>query len=84
MIVENNSATVDIAEQFRLVTPIIEALEEAGQDAIIHHQMTRNPLVYWRDGKVVHVDPFTGAEVDPNDPEILARIRPIPFHLHAL
>ena len=81
---KNNSTKVDIDEIFRQGTPIIEALEEAAQDAIVHHQMTRNPLVYWRDGRVVHVDPFTGAEVDPNDPEILARIRPIPFHLHGL
>ena len=77
----NRPTEVDIGEMFRLGTPIIEAFEEAARDAVVQHQMTGVPLVYWRDGKVIHVDPFTGAEVDPNDPAVLAKIRPMPYAL---
>ena len=77
-------AAVDINEIFRIGTPILEAMQEAGRQAVIHHQMTGVPLVYWRDGKVVHVDPFTKEVVDPNDPAVIAKQRPVPYYLHGL
>jgi hypothetical protein len=75
---------VDICAVIRDGTSIENALKEARSDAISHHQMTGVPLVEWRDGKVVHVDPFTGEEVDPNDPAVIAKQRPVPYYLHAL
>jgi len=79
-----NKRDVDICEVMRDGTAIEEAMQEAGRQAIIHHQMTGVPLVYWRDGKVVHVDPFTKEVVDPKDPAVIAKQRPVPYYLHAL
>lgn len=81
---ENNVAEVDVCEMLRQGTQLDTAFAEVGRQAVIHHQMTGVPLVEWRDGKVVHVDPFTGEEVDPNDPAVQAKIRPVPYYLHAL
>lgn len=82
--IQKKKREVDICAMMRDGTTIKEAFEQAHQDAVLQHQKTRVPLVYWRDGKVVHVDPFTGEDVDPNDPEVIAKIRPIPYYLHAL
>ncbi len=77
---------VDICEMFQDGTAIDEAIEEAGRQAVLHHQMTGVPLVYWQDGKVVHIDPFTGQVVDPpkDDLETKSKYRPVPYYLHAL
>jgi hypothetical protein len=53
---------------FRLGTPVDDAIAQAGRDAIHEHQQTGIPLVYFRDGRVVLVNPYTMEEVPTLDP----------------
>jgi len=68
---------IDICEAFRLHKPIVDALQQVPRLAVRHHQMTGIPLVEWRDGKVVHTDPFTGEIVPPPDPA--KEFTPLPY-----
>ena len=50
---------VDITRILDERTEIHEAIREAGQQAIREHQLAGQPLVVWRDGKIVWLDPHT-------------------------
>lgn len=54
-----------IAEIFRAGTPILEAVRRAVQIAIWKHKQLGQPIVIWRDGKVVWIPP---EEIDAVDP----------------
>ena len=43
-------------------TPVDDAMRRAGQLAFQFHAWTNTPMVIWKDGKVV--------EIDPNDPDL--------------
>jgi hypothetical protein len=47
----------DITRVFRDRTPIDQALAAARREAVRQHKLTGQPLVTWRDGKVVLVPP---------------------------
>lgn len=53
----------DITRVFRDRTPIDQALAAARREAVRQHKLTGQPLVTWRDGKVVLVPPD---QVDPD------------------
>lgn len=59
----------DIDEAFALGTPIDEALNEAARIAIDQHRRAGAPLVVWRDGRVVWLDPHTMQPVEPGKSE---------------
>lgn len=52
---------VDIGEIFRQGTRIDEAMNEAVRQAVEAHRREGLPLVVWENGRVVKVDPNTGA-----------------------
>ena len=54
-----NERAVDITRILRDRTEIHEAIREAGQRAIREHQLAGQPLVVWRDGGIVWLDPHT-------------------------
>lgn len=47
----------DIAAIFREGVLIDRALEAATREAIRQHKQAGQPMVVWRDGKVVHISP---------------------------
>jgi hypothetical protein len=63
-----NERVVDIDEAFRLRTPIDRAIAQAGREAVLDHQRTGIPLVYFRNGRVVYIDAYTKREVPTLDP----------------
>ena len=54
-----NERAVDITRILSERTEIHEAIREAGQRAIREHQLAGQPLVVWRDGGIVWLDPYT-------------------------
>jgi monomeric isocitrate dehydrogenase len=63
----NLERQVDIEQIFEDGTLIDEAMEEAFFDAVKRHRQGGVPMVFWRDGKVVHVDAH---EIKlPDDPQ---------------
>jgi len=46
-----------IDEIFKEGTPIDGALKKAVQEALIRHKQAGNPIVVWRDGKIVWLKP---------------------------
>ena len=49
----------DIGALFRDGAAVDRAVAHAAQDAVRLHRRHNVPLVSWRDGKVVHVDPWS-------------------------
>lgn len=52
---EKNKKEID--DIFREGTLIDKALKEGVREALIRHKQTSNPIVVWRDGKVVWLMP---------------------------
>ena len=48
---------IDTLKLFRELTPITEALNAGVREAVRRHKQLGLPLVVWRDGKVVLIDP---------------------------
>jgi hypothetical protein len=48
---------IDIDRVFAEITPIEEAIEEAGRTAAIEHKRAGLPLVVWRRGRVAYIPP---------------------------
>ncbi|MEW6110427.1 MAG: hypothetical protein AB1632_14880 [Nitrospirota bacterium] len=46
-----------IDEIFKEGDPIDKALKKAVQEALIRHKQAGNPIVVWRDGKIVWLKP---------------------------
>lgn len=46
-----------IDEIFAEGTPIDEALKKAVREAVLQHKRAGNPIVVWRDGKTVWLQP---------------------------
>ena len=46
-----------IAEAFANPERITYALEQGVRDALVKHKQTGNPVVVWRDGKIVWLKP---------------------------
>ena len=42
---------------FKEGTPIDKALKKAVQGALVRHKQAGNPIVVWRDGKIVWIKP---------------------------
>ncbi|MDR3622783.1 MAG: hypothetical protein P4L85_25745 [Paludisphaera borealis] len=69
----NNKSSVDIAQVFAEITPIEEAIEEAGRTAAIQHKRAGLPLVVWKHGRVAYIpaeainDDGTIRDDDPDD-----------------
>lgn len=66
----NKRRAKDISALMRDRTAVDRAVMNAAQDAVRLHRRHNVPLVSWRDGQVVHVDPWSvrlpedeGAEV---------------------
>ena len=57
VIVIRRDDSPDIDQIFRERTPIDQALAKARREAVRQHKLTGQPLVTWRDGKVVLVPP---------------------------
>jgi monomeric isocitrate dehydrogenase len=57
---------VDIAEVFRLGTPIDEAMNEAVRIVVERHRQSGLPLVVWKDGRVVEISPDALPPSAPN------------------
>lgn len=55
----SDSRSRDIAAIIRDGRAIDRAIVAARRDVILHHRRMGAPLVIWRDGKVVEVDPET-------------------------
>jgi hypothetical protein len=49
----------DITALFREGTAVDRAVGNAAMDAVRLHRRHNVPLVSWRDGEVVHIDPWT-------------------------
>jgi hypothetical protein len=47
---------------------IDRAFAEAYRQTVLRHRALRVPLVFWRDGKVVEVDPESVALPEPGSP----------------
>jgi hypothetical protein len=58
---------VDIGAMFREGTPIDEAMRAARRAVVEKYRREGRPLVEWRNGRVVWVDPFTFEEVPRPD-----------------
>lgn len=52
---ESREKTID--EIFAEGTPIDEALKKAVREAVLQHKRAGNPIVVWRDGKTVWLQP---------------------------
>jgi hypothetical protein len=66
----NRTPAKDISALMRERTAVDRAIILAAQDAVRLHRRHNEPLVSWKDGQVVHIDPWTvplpedeGAEV---------------------
>lgn len=46
-----------IDEIFKEGSPIDKALKKAVQEALVRHKQAGNPIVVWRDGKIVWLKP---------------------------
>ncbi|MBM4136874.1 MAG: hypothetical protein FJ241_08605 [Nitrospira sp.] len=46
-----------IAEAFSNPEKITQALAKGVRDALLKHKQAGNPIVVWRDGKIVWLDP---------------------------
>ena len=46
-----------IAEIFSEGRPIDEAVKRATREAVLRHKITGDPIVVWRDGKIVWLSP---------------------------
>ena len=46
-----------IDDIFKEGTPIDNALKKAVQEALVRHKQAGNPIVVWRDGKIVWLKP---------------------------
>lgn len=46
-----------IDEIFKEGSPIDKALKKAVQEALVHHKQAGNPIVVWRNGKIVWLKP---------------------------
>jgi len=46
-----------IDEIFKEGSPIDKALKKAVQEALVRHKHAGNPIVVWRDGKIVWLKP---------------------------
>ena len=44
---------INIDEIFKAGKPIDDAIKKAGREAVKRHQQAQQPLVVWRDGKIV-------------------------------
>jgi hypothetical protein len=64
----------DIAELFRQRTPITEALNSAVREAVRQHKQAGQPLVVWRDGKMVLISPELVPPCDTQRPAAEAAI----------
>ena len=47
----------NIDEFFRNGSEIDEALQKAVKDALLQHKRAGNPIVSWKDGKIVWIQP---------------------------
>ena len=47
----------DITAVFQEGMPIVRALEAAAREAIKRHKQVGQPMVVWRDGKIVYISP---------------------------
>jgi hypothetical protein len=54
----------DIGLIFREGTAIDRAVEESVREAVRRHKLLGNPIIVWRDGKVVWVPPDEAAPED--------------------
>jgi len=52
---EKSKKTID--EIFKEGTLIDRALKQAVKDALLQHKRAGNPIVVWRDGKIVWIKP---------------------------
>jgi len=50
---------IDIDEVIRQVTPIEEALQKAFESVVRENAWLGLPIITWKDGKVVEIDPNT-------------------------
>ena len=62
------SSKKDIDQIFKEGTLIDKALKDAVREALLYHKRNGNPVVTWRDGKVVWI-PADQIEVDVDDDE---------------
>ncbi len=52
---KKSGKTID--EIFKEGSPIDKALKKAVQQALVRHKQAGNPIVVWRDGKIVWLKP---------------------------
>lgn len=52
---KKSERTID--EIFKDGAPIDKALKKAVQEALVRHKQAGNPIVVWRDGKIVWLKP---------------------------
>ena len=55
---------INIDEPFKAGKPIDDAIKKATREAVKRHQLAQQPVVVWRDGKIVWLSVESGYRSD--------------------